>query len=109
MFSDCCLFCSALFFGGWGEGVVFLVYSVLQFLFVVGGLFVVLLFLFWGGYFVNLWTLLNSACTVYFCFICLFMFCSHDYCSGGRLKTIGENLRLPDDCVIGYIIGKIMV
>lgn len=27
-------------------------------------------FLWGGGYFVNLWTLLKSACTVYFCFIC---------------------------------------
>ena len=41
------------------------------------------------------------------CFQLLDYVLFNDHFSGGRLKAIGEKLRLPDDCVIGYIIGKI--
>ncbi|XP_041362609.1 beta-1,3-N-acetylglucosaminyltransferase radical fringe-like isoform X2 [Gigantopelta aegis] len=30
------------------------------------------------------------------------------YASGGRLMTMGEKIRLPDDCTIGYIIDYIL-
>ncbi|ESO98634.1 hypothetical protein LOTGIDRAFT_93476, partial [Lottia gigantea] len=30
------------------------------------------------------------------------------YASGGRLMTIGESIRLPDDCTMGYIISHLM-
>ncbi|XP_076458740.1 fringe glycosyltransferase-like [Babylonia areolata] len=31
------------------------------------------------------------------------------HAGGGRLMTIGEKLRLPDDCVIGYIIEHLLM
>lgn len=30
------------------------------------------------------------------------------YASGGRLMTVGESIRLPDDCTVGYIIDHIL-
>lgn len=30
------------------------------------------------------------------------------HAGGGRLMTVGEKIRLPDDCTVGYIIGHIL-